>query len=96
MHNVLGGTIDPHASYLLLRGMKTLDLRVQRHNSTALLLAQVGAELGGWRGGRATCRLGELLAGREEGLSVVRAPQKRQGELRGGRHWARAVRGAAV
>lgn len=22
MHNVLGGTIDPHASYLLLRGMK--------------------------------------------------------------------------
>ncbi len=40
MHNVLGGTIDPHASYLLLRGMKTLDLRVQRHNATALLLAR--------------------------------------------------------
>lgn len=30
MHNVLGGVIDPHASYLLLRGMKTLDLRVER------------------------------------------------------------------
>lgn len=39
MHNVLGGTIDPHASYLLLRGMKTLDLRVQRQNATALKLA---------------------------------------------------------
>ena len=33
MHNVLGGTIDPHAAYLLLRGMKTLDVRVQRQNS---------------------------------------------------------------
>lgn len=32
MHNVLGGTIDPHAAYLLLRGMKTLDVRVQRQN----------------------------------------------------------------
>lgn len=40
MHNVLGGTIDPHASYLLLRGMKTLDLRVQRQNATALELAK--------------------------------------------------------
>lgn len=40
MHSVLGGTIDPHASYLLLRGMKTLDLRVQRHNASALLVAQ--------------------------------------------------------
>ena len=39
MHNVLGGTIDPHASYLLLRGMKTLDLRVQRQNATAMLIA---------------------------------------------------------
>ncbi|GAB4817004.1 hypothetical protein N2152v2_004050 [Parachlorella kessleri] len=39
LHTMLGGTIDPHAAYLLLRGMKTLDLRVQRQNSTALLLA---------------------------------------------------------
>lgn len=29
-HNILGGVIDPHASYLVLRGMKTLDLRVER------------------------------------------------------------------
>lgn len=40
MHNVLGGTIDPHAAYLLLRGMKTLDLRVERQNATALELAK--------------------------------------------------------
>jgi cystathionine beta-lyase/cystathionine gamma-synthase len=40
MHNVLGGTIDPHASYLLLRGMKTLELRVQRQNATAAELAR--------------------------------------------------------
>jgi cystathionine gamma-synthase len=39
MHNVLGGTIDPHAAYLLLRGMKTLALRVERQNATALKLA---------------------------------------------------------
>ena len=24
MHNVLGGTVDPHAAWLLLRGLKTL------------------------------------------------------------------------
>jgi hypothetical protein len=40
MHNVLGGTIDPHASYLLLRGMKTLDLRVERQNRTAMEIAR--------------------------------------------------------
>ncbi|KAL4458268.1 hypothetical protein ABPG75_013133 [Micractinium tetrahymenae] len=40
MHNVLGGTIDPHASYLLLRGMKTLEIRVERQNRTALEIAR--------------------------------------------------------
>jgi cystathionine gamma-synthase len=40
MHNVLGGVIDPHAAYLLLRGLKTLDLRVDRQNQTALSLAR--------------------------------------------------------
>lgn len=44
MHNILGGVIDPHASYLLLRGMKTLDLRVERHNRSALTIAQRLAE----------------------------------------------------
>lgn len=34
MHNILGGVIDAHASYLLLRGMKTLGLRVAHQNRT--------------------------------------------------------------
>lgn len=41
MHNILGGVIDPHAAYLLLRGMKTLSLRVARHNDSAMRLAAV-------------------------------------------------------
>jgi cystathionine gamma-synthase len=39
LHNVLGGVIDAHAAYNVLRGMKTLDLRVHRQNETALRLA---------------------------------------------------------
>jgi len=35
-----GATLDPMAAYLLLRGMKTLDLRIQRQNSSALKVAQ--------------------------------------------------------
>jgi cystathionine gamma-synthase len=30
---------DPHTAYLLLRGLKTLELRMQRHNQTAELIA---------------------------------------------------------
>ena len=37
---VLGGVLDPHAAYLLLRGMKTLALRIERHNETALRIAR--------------------------------------------------------
>lgn len=40
LHNILGGTVDPHAAYLILRGMKTLALRVDRANANALKLAQ--------------------------------------------------------
>lgn len=40
MHNVLGGVIDAHAAYLLLRGMKTLGLRVAQQNASALELAR--------------------------------------------------------
>jgi cystathionine gamma-synthase len=36
----LGGTMDPHAAWLLLRGMKTLAVRVQRQNESALRVAQ--------------------------------------------------------
>lgn len=41
MRDVLGGVCDPHAAYLVLRGMKTLELRVLRQNQTALALARV-------------------------------------------------------
>ena len=37
---VLGGILDPHAAYLLLRGLKTLSLRMQRHNENGLRLAR--------------------------------------------------------
>ena len=36
----LGGSLDPHACYLLHRGMKTLDLRVRRHNENAVEIAR--------------------------------------------------------
>lgn len=35
-----GATLEPMAAYLLLRGMKTLDLRVQRQNESALRIAR--------------------------------------------------------
>jgi cystathionine beta-lyase/cystathionine gamma-synthase len=36
----LGGSLDPHAAFLLHRGLKTLALRVARNNENALQLAQ--------------------------------------------------------
>jgi len=36
----LGGCMDPHAAFLLLRGIKTLAVRVQRQNENALRIAQ--------------------------------------------------------
>jgi cystathionine gamma-synthase len=32
---VLGGVLDPHAAFLIARGLKTLNLRVERQNRTA-------------------------------------------------------------
>lgn len=40
----LGGSMDPHAAYLLLRGMKTLAVRVQRQNESALRIAEFLAQ----------------------------------------------------
>jgi plant cystathionine gamma-synthase len=40
LHGVLGGVVDPHASYLILRGVKTLALRVARSNETASAIAR--------------------------------------------------------
>lgn len=36
----LGGCMDPHAAWLLLRGIKTIAVRVQRQNENALRIAQ--------------------------------------------------------
>jgi cystathionine beta-lyase/cystathionine gamma-synthase len=43
---ILGGTMDPHAAWLLLRGIKTLAVRVQRQNESALRIAQFLAKHG--------------------------------------------------
>lgn len=40
----LGPLCDPHNAFLLLRGLKTLALRMQRHNESALALARLLAE----------------------------------------------------
>jgi cystathionine beta-lyase/cystathionine gamma-synthase len=40
----LGAVMDPHAAWLLLRGMKTLAVRVQRQNQSALQIAQFLAQ----------------------------------------------------
>ncbi|MGH9735598.1 MAG: cystathionine gamma-synthase family protein [Candidatus Acidiferrales bacterium] len=37
---ITGAALDPMAAYLLLRGMKTLELRVSRQNQTALRIAR--------------------------------------------------------
>jgi cystathionine beta-lyase/cystathionine gamma-synthase len=40
VQNHLGGSLDAHACFLLDRGLKTLPLRMQRHNENALALAR--------------------------------------------------------
>jgi cystathionine gamma-synthase len=40
----IGPVCDPHNAFLLLRGLKTLALRMQRHNESALALARMLAE----------------------------------------------------
>jgi cystathionine gamma-synthase len=37
---VVGAVLDPHAAFLIMRGLKTLALRVQRQNQSALVLAR--------------------------------------------------------
>ncbi|XP_031254133.1 cystathionine gamma-synthase 1, chloroplastic [Pistacia vera] len=41
LHHVLGGALNPNAAYLIIRGMKTLHLRVQQQNSTAMRMAEI-------------------------------------------------------
>jgi len=40
MRKHLGGTLDPLAAWLLLRGLKTLRLRMERHNSNGIRIAR--------------------------------------------------------
>jgi len=40
LQNHLGGSLDPHAMFLLERGLKTLALRVGHQNASALALAR--------------------------------------------------------
>jgi cystathionine beta-lyase/cystathionine gamma-synthase len=37
---LLGGVIDPHAAYAIGRGLKTLTVRMERHNANALAIAR--------------------------------------------------------
>jgi len=37
---VLGGILDPHAAYLLIRGIQSLPLRIEQHNRNALAVAR--------------------------------------------------------
>jgi len=40
VRHVTGGVLDPHAAFLIARGLKTLDVRVERQNETALAVAR--------------------------------------------------------
>jgi cystathionine gamma-synthase len=40
LHKSMGGLIDPHCCYLLLRGLKTFPLRVKQQNESALKIAE--------------------------------------------------------
>lgn len=40
LRHVIGGVLDPHAAYLVLRGMKTLGVRVEQQNRAAQALAE--------------------------------------------------------
>jgi cystathionine gamma-synthase len=40
LQGILGCILDPHAGYLLLRGLKTFELRMARHNENGLAVAR--------------------------------------------------------
>ena len=40
LQNAVGGVLDPFSSFLTLRGIRTLALRIERHSGNALTLAQ--------------------------------------------------------
>ena len=40
LRSVFGATLDPHAAYLVHRGIKTLALRIEQQNATAMAMAE--------------------------------------------------------
>jgi cystathionine gamma-lyase len=40
LQNAVGGVLDPFSSFLTLRGIRTLALRVEKHSTNALAVAQ--------------------------------------------------------
>lgn len=40
LQNAVGGVLDPFSSFLTLRGIRTLALRVEKHSTNALAIAQ--------------------------------------------------------
>jgi cystathionine gamma-lyase len=40
LHNATGGVLDPFSSFMALRGLKTLPLRMERHAANALEVAR--------------------------------------------------------
>ncbi|HEX8805508.1 MAG TPA: aminotransferase class I/II-fold pyridoxal phosphate-dependent enzyme, partial [Candidatus Aquilonibacter sp.] len=42
-HHILGSTLGPFEAWLLLRGLRTLEMRVERHNANALAVARAMA-----------------------------------------------------
>ncbi|HTX56073.1 MAG TPA: aminotransferase class I/II-fold pyridoxal phosphate-dependent enzyme [Candidatus Acidoferrales bacterium] len=43
-HHILGATLGPFEAWLLLRGLRTLEMRVERHNANALAVARAMSE----------------------------------------------------
>ncbi|KAL5582255.1 hypothetical protein UlMin_014697 [Ulmus minor] len=41
LHHILGGALNPNAAYLIIRGMKTLHLRVKQQNETASRMSEI-------------------------------------------------------
>jgi cystathionine gamma-synthase len=40
LHKSMGGVIDPHCAYLLLRGLKTFPIRIKTQNENTLMIAE--------------------------------------------------------
>jgi cystathionine gamma-lyase len=40
LRRILGGVLDPHAAWLMLRGMKTLAVRMEKHNQNGQKIAE--------------------------------------------------------